>query len=280
MEPNFEELRKLDKEQADEYFRFIKASVADGSYFKDALNWYFFRYVLPICDRTLLIFGAIIAAIVLFFLTQMIRSAFPLVEHTPVFIEAKDESLYFPNIIALKPRKSSLAYDPNIENVDDAVLKYLLSSYIITREAYDFSKAEIEDVNQKFNRIRNTSSDDEYKNFQLIMSKDNPNSPVNDFGQDVQKIVKIQSVKIIKEEGEDFTQKAKLFLLSSKLPTDAEVKFSVTKRTRNPLDNTISEEKDFFLVKINFTFGGVSRDPKSNKQLNFVVNKYKLYMVK
>jgi type IV secretory pathway component VirB8 len=278
MEPKLEEIKKIDKEEADEYFEFIKTSVDDGSYFKDALNWYFFRYLTPICDRTLLIFGAITAAVVLFCLVQMVRSAFPLVETAPIFIPARDQSLYFPSLIELKPKKNEKGYDPNITNVDDAVLKYLLSSYITTRESYDFSKAEIEDVNIKFNRIKNTSSAEEYKNFQLIMSKDNPNSPVNDFGQGRIKITKIESVKLIKQEPKNFTQQAKLFL-SKNLPTDAEVKFSVTTKVTNPDDNSVTENKENFLVRINFTFSGVSRD-QSNRQLGFIVNKYKLYKVK
>ena len=79
MEQKLEEIKNESREEADEYFDFIKKSVDDGSYFKDAVNWYFFRYVTPICDRTLLIFGAMIAFVVLFFLIQMVRSDFPLV---------------------------------------------------------------------------------------------------------------------------------------------------------------------------------------------------------
>lgn len=83
MKNNIEKIKKENPEQAEAYLSFIKAGVEDGSYFKDALSWYFFRYVRAICDRTLLIFGAIVAAVIFFFLIQMIEGAFPLVQHVP-----------------------------------------------------------------------------------------------------------------------------------------------------------------------------------------------------
>ncbi len=276
MEQKLTEIKKENSEEVAEYLAFIKSSVDDGSYFKDALNWYFFRYVTPICDRTLLIFGAIVAAVVLFFLIQMVRSAFPLVERFPVFLYAKDQSLYFPNLIDLKPKKGEENYDQNIATVDEAVLKYLLTAYVKNREAYDFSKAEVEDVNKKFNRIRNLSTSQEYRNFQLVMSKDNSNSPINDFGQKVQKLVKIESVKLVKKQPKNFTNQAKEFL-SSQIPTQAEVRFIATTK-RAISDEEIKEESERYIAKINFTFDGIKKDQKG--KLGFIVSSYKLFKVK
>ncbi len=277
MEQKLEEVKKEDNEQADEYFGFIKSSVDSGGYFKDALDWYFFRYVTPICDRTLLIFGAILAAVVLFFLVQMVKSAFPLVERVPVFVAAKDQTRYFPNLVVLKPKKKTANYDPAIATVDEAVVKYLLTTYIQDREGYDFSKAEIEDVNKKFNHVRNVSVASEYKNFQLIMSKDNPDSPIHQFGQNAKKIVTVDSVHLVKKEAKDFTSKAKDYL-SNKIPTEAEVRFSVTTRTVAD-DGAVTNTKEKYLAKINFNFGGVSKDEKSGF-LKFVVSGYNLFKVK
>ncbi len=165
MEKKLEELQTQSDEQAKEYFEFIKTSVADKSYFKDAFDWYCFRYISPICDRTLLIFGAMIAAVVLFFLIVMIEGTFPLVERTPIIVEAKDQSKFFPNLIELKPKKESVGYDSQIRTVDEAVAKYLVSFYVKTREGFDFSKAEVEDVNKKFNYIKNSKNNELNENF-------------------------------------------------------------------------------------------------------------------
>jgi type IV secretory pathway component VirB8 len=277
MEQKLEEIKNENQEEADNYFQFIKASVADGSYFKDALNWYFFRYVTPICDRTLLIFGAIVACVVLFFLVQMVRSAFPLVQEAPIFIRARDQSLYFPNLVDLKPKKGKAGYDSEIFTVDEAVAKYLLSSYVQEREGYDFSKAEVEDVNRKFNHVRNLSSANEYKAFQLVMSKDNPGSPINQFGQDVSKSVKIDSVKLVKKEAIDFADMAKDYL-SYKLPSEAEVRFTAITKTTDEESEKMEEEKERYIAKINFTFDGIKKGEAGT--LGFTVNSYKLYKVK
>lgn len=276
MQQDFEENTNLDSADDGEYSKFIKSSVADGSYFQDALDWYFFRYLSPICDRTLLIFGAVIAAVVLFFLVKMVQSAFPLVQKVPIFIQAENQALYFPNLVQLKPKSGSANYDPAITSVDQAVLKYLLSVYVRDRESYDFTRGEVDDVNKKINRVKNISSADEYRSFQLIMSKDNPDSPIQQFGRDVVKTVEIESVNLIKKEPQNFTEKAKEYL-ANRIPTSAEVRFiATTIATTAEEGDKITKER--YLAQIGFDFSGVDKDKKGS--LNFVVSNYKLFKVK
>lgn len=276
MEQKLTEAKAENNEEAIEYLGFIKSSVEDGSYFKDGLNWYFFRYVTPICDRTLLIFGAIIASVVLYCLVQMVRSAFPLVEEVPVFVAAADTSVSFPNLVNLKPRKDSPGYDQNILTVDEAVAKYLLEIYVKDRESYDFSKAEVEEVNRKFNRIRTLSSAEEYRVFQLIMSRDNPASPLNNFGQNIRRDVKIESVKLVRKEVVGFANQAKDFL-KNVLPSEAEVRFIATTKTTDANEVT-KDESERYITKISFDFAGAQKDKK--KDLGFAVKGYKLYKIK
>lgn len=274
MKQNFEQTE--DQEDLAEYRQFIKSSVENGRYFRDALDWYLFRYISPICDRTLLIFGAILAAIVLFFLVQMIKSTFPLVEQAPIIVRSPDQSIYTQNLFALKPKKNEAGYDPSITTIDDAVLKYLLSKYVQNREGYDFKKAEIEEVNKKFNRVRNVSSASEYKAFRLMMSRDNPNSPIYNFGKNIAKSVQIESVTLIKEEPQNLASRA-MDYLSHKIPTDAEVRFTAITRTTS-LEG-VKEEKERYLAKVSFDFSGVNKEKKSGS-LGFMVNGYKLFIIK
>lgn len=253
-----------------EYFDFVKSSVKDGSYFKDAFDWYLINYVNPICQRTILVFSTIVASIVLFVLIELIQNSFPLVEEFPVIINAKDQSTYFPHLVAIKPKTKEEAL-----TVDEAIAKYLLSVYVSDREGYDFSKAEISDINKKFNRIKNTSSIDEYRVFQAIMSRANPESPINNFGKDVVKKIAVTSVNFIKKDSEGLTQKARYFI-SSRIPTDAEVRFTAT--TKVTSISGISEKKEYFLARISFYFSGAEKN-SDKKQLNFTVNSYKLYKV-
>ncbi|MBP7710624.1 MAG: hypothetical protein KA100_06115 [Rickettsiales bacterium] len=275
MNKKIEELQVETDEEKAEYLEFVKTSAQSGTYFKDALDWYFFRYVTPICDRTLLIFGSIVASVVLFFLVKMISLAYPLVEKVPVFITAKDQSVYFPNIVALKPQKGKENYDQEVKTVDEAVAKYMLSVYVEERESYDFSKAEASEVNQKFNRIKNLSASDEYRNFQLIMSPENPTSPIKDFGQPVVKFAKVESVKFIRKEVQGFGNQAREFL-SAKIPTEAEVRFSTNLKTIT--ETGTNEEKERYLAKINFALEGINKDEKG--AIKFTVNSYKLFKIK
>lgn len=288
MEQKFESLKKENPEQLEEYFDFVRSSIKDGSYFKDGLNWYFFRYVNPFCERTILSFAAIISCVICYCLIVMIQGAFPLVQKEPIIIRAVDQSQYFPNLVPLKPHAKgpgSDKYDPTITTVDEAIIKYLLSSYIKDREGYDYSKSEIEDVNTKFVHIRNTSSESEYREFQLYMSKDNPDSPILNFGRNIVREISIQSVHFVKEEPTDFADKAKNFI-STKVPTEAEVRFVATLKTTDD-NGTTKTDKQSYIAKINFFFSGVGLDAAKEKvagtqksdSLNFLVKNYKLYKV-
>ena len=286
MEQKFEALKQENPEQLQEHFDFIKSSVKDGSYFKDGLDWYFFRYVDPFCERTIFTFAAIVASVIFYCLIVLIDGMFPLVEKNPIIISAFDQSQYFSSLVPLKPHvkgPGSEKYDPTITTVDEAVAKYLLSIYIKNREGYDYSKSEIEDINDKFKRIRNTSSTTEYREFQLYMSKDNPDSPIHNFGQNVVKTVEVTSVKFIKKESQDFATKARDFI-SVKIPTEAEVRFvSILKTTDE--NGEIKAVKQNYVAKIDFAFSGVVKEdkkgaaPQKTNDLNFLVNNYKLFKV-
>ena len=92
MEKKLEEIAKKDKQTVTEYFDFIKEETSNGRFFKDALDWYLFRYVSPICDRTLLIFGSILSFIICYIVFEIIKISFPLVVKDPIIIKAKDQS--------------------------------------------------------------------------------------------------------------------------------------------------------------------------------------------
>ena len=260
-----------DKKELDqEYCAFIKDAANQGFYFKDSLDWYIFRYVNPICDRTIVCFVAIVALIALFFLYQIIDKTFPLVEKIPIVVAAKDESLYAPMIKQLRDKKSK-------ENVDEIFAKYLLSVYINDRESYDYRKSDINELNTKLNRIKNNSSFAEYRNFQDFMSKDNAASPIHNFGQNVYRIVEIKSVNFIRSEAVGYYNKITNFFAKS-IANEAEIQFLATTNII-AADNSKKEVKESYLAKVKFSFAGINREAKSGK-IDFSVESYKLYKVK
>lgn len=275
-------------EIAKEYVQYVKDSVEKNVYFKDALDWYFFQYLSPICDRTKLILGTVMALIVVYSLYQVIDSSFPLVEEKAIFVWEKDVSQYFPYLIKLKPKEGEEGYDPAIQTVDEAVLKYLVGLYVKERESFEFIKFDsIVELNSELTRkrlyIEEQSSLEEYNNnYRLIVSDSSPRSPINSFGKDISKTVDIHSIKIIKEEYKDFASQAKNFLTYT-IPDRAEVIFDVvTANYENEFEPKFEREK--FMAKITYSFDGARLEKfkgDDNKQkLNFKVTKYRLFKIK
>lgn len=260
-------LEDLTPEEEKEHQEFIKESVANGSYFQDALDWYAFQYIKPVCERTMLFFVAIITGLTCYVLFLMTREALPLVQKVPVVIYAKDSSTYLPVIKKLKDA-------PDLRTVDEAVVKYLLIQYLRTREEYDFRDANIEDLNLKFNVIKNNSSADEYINFQNFMSEANAASPMNNFGKNVTRKIAIDSVTFPKAVSTGLMDRAKNFILFD-LPSEVEIKYDAI------LSNNGTVTKQQFVTKISFKFSGVEQKSKKDdvpqKKLDFTVISYKTY---
>lgn len=275
-------------ELAKEYLQYVKNSVESDVYFKDAVDWYLFRYLSPICDRTKLLLGTCMAMIVVFSLYEVIDASFPITEEKAIFVWEKDSSLYFPHLTKLKPKEGENNFDANINTVDEAILKYLVKLYVNERESFEFIKFDsIVELNYELTRKRNyieeQSSLEEYNNnYRLVISNLSPRSPINFFGQKISKTVDIESVKIIKEQDGDFANQAKNFL-SYNIPEKAEVIFNlVTTDYELEFDSKTSKER--FLAKIEFSFDGAKlekfKSDNDRQKLNFKVTKYRLFKIK
>ncbi|NBX53141.1 MAG: hypothetical protein EBT63_05790 [Proteobacteria bacterium] len=270
-----------DKEEQIEYCNLVKESVDSGKYFKDALDWYHLRYITPICDRAYLILTILLLFFMIYVVKTMSDSIFPLVVQQPIFTSAKnayaDKDRFSPRIVKLKPRQGEAGFDPRIENFDDSVIKYLLINYVQDREQFDFRKAKIEDVNKKFNRIKNNSNFREYKNFQIFMSKENPSSPIRFFGKNSKRDIKVTSLKFYRRQPKNFAEKI-IFFIANTIPTEADVSFAATTTTVDEIGN-IKKVNEEFLVKIKYDYQPIFKnDTKSN--ITFNVNQYVLYRVK
>ncbi len=270
-------IQDLDKEAR--HYTQIKAKVEDGEYFKDALDWYFFRYLTPICDRTLLILSGAIFTIIILLIIEMIENTYPLVETFPIFYEAKDQANYNTKLIQLKTARISNDFieEDRQLSVDESVAKYLISHYIKEREGFNFKTAEISDVNTKLSKMQNLSSAQEYKNFLAFIDRSNSLSPLNFFGQNVEKRIEIESFNYIRKSPKNLAEKAKEYIATS-MPSRAEVKFSAETIKVNVETGETVRKKELFLVKIGFFFAGIDKDNVGN--LEFIVNDYQLFRVK
>ncbi len=253
--------------QQQEYNDFIKASVADGSYFQDARDWYILRYVYPVCERTILFFIAIFAGVIFYILATTIISSFPIRQEVPIIIRPVDQSRYFPIIKKLKD-------SVELQSVDEAVAKYLLIEYVKKREGYNFRKTNLAYLNQQLKYVRNNSSLQEYTNFQNFLGKSNKDSPINYFGRDFQRIVNIESIAFVKQNVNTLIDKARYFV-KTEVPSKASIKYSITTKI-----NSVNVSHQRYLVKIRFKFAGINAKKESGSRLDFMVTGYKIYKIK
>ncbi len=257
---------------SEEYIEKVKLSVQDGSFFRDSMQWYIFQYIRPAVDRNLMIMFSLIGFFCVYYLYDIIKSSFPLVEEVPVVIREHNTAAVRPIIKQLRDTKVE-----DVLSADESVTKYLLSNYITQRESFDYRDSNIKEINRKFNIIKNNSSYLEYRAFRSQMSRSNPTSPIHFFGADVYKTVEISSFKFIQDKPKGKFAPLKAFFLP-KNSTEAEVRFKATRFSKDEKGNNIEESKKY-LAKIAFDFSGLDRNEKSGV-LSFSVKKYELFEIK
>ena len=260
----------------------IRSAVESGDFFKESFEWYFIRYVKPFCDRTILVICAIISIFVLNILYGMFKNTFPLVVSKPIFTSGHDEAVHTPIIVKLRPRSNEIGFDPEVRTVDDAIIKYLVLNYVKDREGYDFSRGEIEEVNNKINRIKNQSSEQEFNKFYSIMGEENPESPINYFGRKFKKNITIKSLKFTRIDYETRISKF-LNYFKNEIPLEAEISFTANTKWVDDMGNKNSNTENF-LVRIGYEYQPINFIPKKKdteqKSLKFLVRKYELYRSK
>ncbi len=262
----------------------IKQKVEDGSYFIEARNWYFTKYVSPIVERAMLFITTIISLIILYCLYEVMQMAFPLVERKPIFVRSLDQSQYHIYLENLKPHKRSAIdkdkIDPQITNNNEAIVKKLVAQYVVERESFDYRDSDIQKVKTKFNKIRNTSSVAEYEKFQATMDSSNPDSPIGRLGADYRRKAIVSNVVLQKQQLGNLEK-----LVKQANITDAIVSFSTVTKTSD--DEGYYEIKEDYRVNVKFTFGGIKEYNKSRKssnqeplELKFIVEDYQLFRIK
>ncbi len=257
--------RKKKRDPKKEYRDFIRYSVESGDFYKDAFEWYIFRYISPVCDRTWLFFTTIASVVITYILAIMVINSFPIKEKIPIIVQAKDTVLYYPIITPLRDSK-------DLKTVEESVIKYLLINYIKEREEYNFAKITTNDLNQRFNIIKNNSTPGEFRRFKSFVSLNNKNSPIKDFGKNVARKVAIESFSFKREINEDFISKAKNFVYTE-LPSQANISFRLTelKGDKQTVRN--------YLARISFKFLRIDNQ-NLDDHITFKVSDYKLFINK
>lgn len=133
------------------YTEVVSAVIDEGKYYNDAMDWYALTYFNIIVERTFFILLSIFSFIIVVFLYLTIQSILPLKEKFPVLIRQKDTINFVGNIKALKP--IDIEYTSS-----EAILRFLLIEYAREVLSHNYKNGNIEELNNKINKIQSYSS--------------------------------------------------------------------------------------------------------------------------
>ncbi|MDD2840429.1 MAG: type IV secretion system protein [Rickettsiales bacterium] len=252
----------------DNYRDSIKYCVGNGTYFKDAFNWYCNLYLRPIVDRTFFVFMSIMGVVIIYNVIGLISLILPLKEDVYIAIREKDLTKYQTTIHDISKSKEANSTDENI-------LKYLVNNYVAERESHNYKTSNINDINLKMERVKNVSSPDVFNDFKYFMSADNNNGPYYYFGKNIETTVDITSFNFIRIHRTKFVDKIIDYFNVGLIPIKAEVFYTLSTQFG---DNVNYQKRKAIL---SFKFVGVERNEKTGEYspVKFVVTSYKSYLI-
>lgn len=252
----------LDKTQEQEI---VAKKMQDKTYFKDGLNWYFSRYLSPISERAnllVIVFILLFSSLIVF---KIVKSTFPLKESVSIALSERDSAEYIPLVQELNADRDKL------DNVNEAVSRYLVKEYIVERESFDYSAGDIEVYNRKLFIIQNNSSTSIFKDFKESTEISNEKSPLKYFGKEITRDVEVIGFQYIRSKPKGFVNTMKNIFTINKASNRAVVVCKVVTKT---LTKTITEVKR---VQVSFYFNGIQRSRENKKFLpiKFFITEYK-----
>lgn len=165
----------------DDVTRSIMKSEEKGDYYKDASDWYAYRYVYPFTERSILIVLATIMALSLLINFTTITGIHPIHQEIPFMIQTDDS---IDSILKIK------GIGHTFQRMHDAVAAYILERYVIAYESYEY-----QNLKDQLQYIYNTSSQQVYSDFYANMALENPQSPIQLYQRVARRNVTIESVE-------------------------------------------------------------------------------------
>ena len=271
----------LNLQETLEYQKFIKESVANGNYFNDSVDWYLFRYVKPVSDRSMLFCIILIIGFIFYLIKSMLDVAYPaghnrlklpIVISQPLFIDFVDQGKYQPNLLPLK--KTNI--NKNL-TTDQIIINHFLSFFVKNFEEFDYSSANLALDNEKTDLVRNMSSYQVYTQFQKMMEKSTPNSPMLYFGKNYSRTININNIEFLYpqkksglKENIDHLLKKIIIQVKPEVPDSAIISFSDTVKTIDEFKR-IKTINNNYRYWIKFKYSPIS---KYDKNFNFTILKY------
>jgi type IV secretory pathway component VirB8 len=225
----------------------INEKIEDGSYFKDAYEWYERKYLSPLFERIWMTVAMVICVAALLLQLSNITDIWNNVSEPAIVVTSENSTDYFSRIqdIALEDTPAQ-----------ESVTIYLLSYYLQMRENYDPRKSGAGYLRQSLRRVRSSSSKNVLREYQSFMSANNPYSPLNRYGKLIKRDTIVTEVS---------------FLNNNPFSGKAEIRFTASeKKGNNP--PVVSQ----WLAKIHYRLPDVNIVSQTGAPLRFVVRHYRV----
>lgn len=233
--------------------------IKDGRYFSDAREWYSLRYLMPVPERSLLIFITALSLVAGMVAVWTSYSMFPVVRSYEVIVKVDDSLEHYSVIQRLTEENLTTR---------QSIAKYLLEDYVKVRESYDYTNFQ-----PQFLRMKEASSKKVYREFENEMSTSNPNSRTVNLGKYTTRDVTILSFAFA-EEGR-YTEKAAVIFETTVIGRKGEKSVerwgAHISYTMEDIDKIIKRRKEKEMGD-----NTSSSDGSDNDRLEFYVTNYKV----
>ncbi len=223
----------------------IAKKIKDGSYFKDASNWYAIKYLYPIAERSMMFVFAIAALLALFPIATLFNSMSGDSNKIPFPINVEDSIDHFSIV---KP----LAEDS--ESPQEAIARYLISDYVKTREEYIYKNITSDNLRKSLKKIKASSSKQVLDEYTSYVNENNPDSPLVKYKNNTNRFIEIKSIT---------------FLDNDQTSGKARIVFEANEETG------VEAKKSLWETIINFRLPDVIAISKTGAPLRLLVGYYK-----
>lgn len=157
-------------------------AVEDGSYYKNARNWYSDIFHNPIAERSYYIITTILSLICFYCSVEALIRLHPISPTVALTIYSDD---IWDNIPRIKKLAESSEEDKNA-----AVEKYMISDYVMKHESYDLPKYEF-----RYRNVWSHSTPAVFEQYKQNIDANNPSSPYRQFADQEVRNINIRSIQ-------------------------------------------------------------------------------------
>ncbi len=224
----------------------LAEKIENKEFFKEARDWYFYKFCKPISERYFWIFTVFCLIIGMMSLYNEVSAWYPLKNTKPIILLNKDSE--YVQIV----RKME---NPD-KNPDLAILRHLIKNYILMREEYLIGSLNLIKIDNRLKKVSNNSSREITKDFQNIFATNDINNPMLRLGNSGTRYVEFLDFKIEIEE-KNFLERLASNIYSS-LPSKATIIFKTDENTNN------KKKIEYWKLDMSFNYSGVVIDKEKN----------------